>query len=72
MCLLHAAFYLVLYGVSIVGPCRADGLCGYGGGPAPCAAHALLTARVAGSRGVEGCVRWSAWKPMGAFKTPVR
>ena len=37
-----------------------------------CAAHALVTARVAGWRAVVGCVRWSAWKPMEAFKTPVR
>ena len=37
----------------------------------PCAAHALVTARVAGWRAVVGCVRWSAWKPMEAFKTLV-
>ena len=36
-----------------------------------CAAHALVTARVAGWRAVVGCVRWSAWKPMEAFKTPL-
>ena len=41
-------------------------------GQPPCAAHALVTARVAGWRAVVGCVRWSAWKPMEAFKTPVR
>ena len=39
-------------------------------GQPPCAAHALVTARVAGWRAVVGCVRWSAWKPMEAFKTP--
>ena len=41
-------------------------------GQPPCAAHALVTARVACWRAVVGCVRWSAWKPMKAFKTPVR
>ena len=40
-------------------------------GQPPCAAHALLTACVAGWRAVVGCVRWSAWKPMEAFKTQV-
>ena len=29
------SFHLVPYGISIMGPCRADGPCGYGGGPAP-------------------------------------
>ena len=28
-------FHLIPYGLSIVGPCRADGPCRYGGGPAP-------------------------------------
>ena len=65
-------FHLVPYGAPIVGPCRSDGAGGYGGAPAPCAAHALVTARVAGWRAVVGCVTWSAWKPMEGFKTPVR
>ena len=50
-------FHLVPYGVPIVGPCRPDGASGYGGGPAPCAAHALVTAPLAGWRAVVGCVR---------------
>ena len=41
-------------------------------GQPPCAAHALVMARVADWRAVVGCVRWSALKPMEAFKTPVR
>ena len=65
-------FHLVPYGVLIVGPCRPDGPGGYRGGPAPCAAHVFVTARVACWRVVLGCVRCSAWKPMEAFKTPVR
>ena len=28
-------FHLFPFGVPIVRPCRADGLCGYGGGPVP-------------------------------------
>ena len=28
-------FHLVLYGVSIIGPCDTGGPCGYGGGSAP-------------------------------------
>ena len=62
-------FHLVTHGVPIVGPCCPDGASRYGGGPAPCAAHAFVMARVAGWRAVVGCVRWSAWKPMEAFKT---
>ena len=41
-------------------------------GRPPCAAHALVTAGVAGWRAVVGCVRWGALKPMEAFKNPVR
>ena len=29
------SFHFFLYGVSIMGPCRTEGLCGYGGEPAP-------------------------------------
>ena len=65
-------FLLVPHGVPIVGPCRSEGAGGYGVGQPPCAAHALVTARVAGWRAVVGCVRWSACKPIEAFKTPVR
>ena len=65
-------FHLVPYVVPIMGRCRTDGPCGYGGGPAPVCCPCLLTARVAPSRVVVGCVRWSAWKPIEAFKTSVR
>ena len=41
-------------------------------GEPPCAANGLVTARLAGWRAVVGCVRWSAWKPIEAFKTPMR
>ena len=65
-------FHLVPYGVPIVGPCCLDGAGGMEVGQPPCAVHALVTARVAGWREVVGRVRWSAWKPMEAVKTPVR
>ena len=41
-------------------------------GQLPCAAHPLVTGRVAGWMTVVGCVRWSACKPMEAFKTPAK
>ena len=58
-------FHLIPYGVPIVGPCRSDGAGGFGGGPAPCGAHALVTARVAGWRalwGVSVGVLGSLWR----------
>ena len=61
-------FHLVPYGVLIMGAWRADGPCGYGGGPAPVCCPCLSD----GACGwLEGCggVRWSAWKPLEAFKT---
>ena len=61
-------FHLVPYGVPIMGPCPV----GMEVGQPPCAAHALVTARVAGWRAIVGCVNGSAWKPMEAFKTLVR
>ena len=66
-------FHLVPYGVPIVGPCRPDGAGGYGGWPAPVCCPCLGYGRAfAGWRAVVGCIRWSAWKPMEAFKTPLR
>ena len=41
-------------------------------GQPSCAAHAFVTARMAGWRAVAGCVTWSVWNPMEAFSTPVR
>ena len=39
-------------------------------GDPPCAAHVLITARVAGWRAVVGCVSWSAWKAYGGVQDP--
>ena len=65
-------FHLVPYGVPIVGPCRSDGAGGYGGGPAPVCCPCLGHGACGRRDGVVGCVRWSAWKPMEAFRTLVR
>ena len=65
-------FHLVPYGIPIGGHVARMARVGMEVGQPPYAAHALVTARVAGWRAVVACVRWSAWKPMEAFKTPVK
>ena len=66
-------FQLSPYSFPILGPCRPDGTSGYGGGTAPVCCPCLgdgVCPRLEGGGG--GCVRWSAWNLMEAFKTPVR
>ena len=65
-------FHLVTSGVPIVGPCRTDGGSGYGGGPAPVCCPCLGDGACGWLEGGGGVCQWDAWKPKGAFKTPVR
>ena len=63
-------FHLVPYGVPEWGHAARMARVGMEVGQPPCAASALVTARVTGWRAVVGCIRWSSWKPMEASRPP--